>query len=269
LNFLSKYPIGLKDAIRASIVFRQNPVIPKTVPFPSLKGIRSFVEYVGYNYGAMRTSISRSHKTGELLIDNIDGVKRYKMNERLNYLVNIYQNYKKGDGYTLVIYSSDKKEAKDAYQIRELLEEFGFKKISQGVYINMRMDISKLKNVFVKHKLYSDLLFFDCDENTDHVMRDKLISLWKIDKLVANSLEFEKDLGTFLGINNLEANELFNRLLYASVAFHIYCHSKDPPIPHKYLPKEYALQRIEQYLFEIGKTHWEGIFKYYLKINMK
>lgn len=269
MNFKERYPISLKDAIRALIVFRQNPVIPTEVPFPSLKGIRLFVEYAGYNYGAMRTAISRSSKRGELLVENTEGVKRYKMGKGLNYLVNTYQNYKKGEGYTLVIYSYSKKEDKEAYSIRELLEEYGFKKISQGVYINMRMDIQKLKNVFKERDLDTNLFFFDCAENVDPVMRQKLISLWDIDELTKNSLEFEHEVKEFLEYEDMEISELFNRLLYVSVAFHIYCHSKDPPISNEYLPKEYALQRIDQYLFEIGKTNWESIFKYYLAINIK
>ena len=66
MDFKRKYPLQLQHILITPMIFRENVLLFRELPYPTLNGIRDLAEYAGFSYSAVRTALSRVRAKGEI-----------------------------------------------------------------------------------------------------------------------------------------------------------------------------------------------------------
>jgi DNA-binding transcriptional regulator PaaX len=264
-NFKSIYPVSLTDSVFYPFIYKvwHNP---KDLPDVKLRCILDFCKYAGYKDGAARTAISRLKQKG--ILKSIDKQKSgYKLIETFKNRVMQVKNDLVEPGFTLAVFSFSRENEKERYIIRSVLAGTGFKKLAQNTYINIRGRKDELMKKIKKERLEKHLFIFECDNNLDENTVSRLSDIWEINGRVKLLNKFYYDLQTYLKTGGLSGQEIFHMLGYAGTVFSAIFQRTEPPVPEKYLPPDYPLKKIYNYILQKNQEFLADTKRYYIEVN--
>ncbi len=64
-SFVTKYPVTLREIVSTPGIFHQSASLTEDFPYPGMAVIRDLAEFAGYEYGAVRTAVSRIRSAGD------------------------------------------------------------------------------------------------------------------------------------------------------------------------------------------------------------
>jgi DNA-binding transcriptional regulator PaaX len=266
IDFKSKYRIALAGAIIYPFVYkiwnnREN------LPDVRLKCILNFCSYSGYNDGAARTAISRLKHNGIIISTGDKQKAGYILNENHKIRTMQIKENNVHPGFTLAIFSFNREDEKERYIIRSLLSRTGFIKLAQNTYINTRGRKEELLQKINREGLEKHLFIFECEDEPDKNTIQRLIDIWKINERQMTLNEFFSDMQGFFAPNGLSGDEIFHKLGYAGTVFSSIFQHSEPPVPKRYLPEDYPLKNIFNFLVKKNSMHLAETKDYFIKIN--
>lgn len=266
-DFKAKYPISSTDAVFYPFIYKIFWGSTADLPDVKLRCILNFGLYAGYKEGAVRTAVSRLKKRGTLIIADDKKIPGYKLNEDFQMRTMQIRNDTLPKGFTLAIFSFYRENEKERYTIRSILTKEGFKKLAQNTYINIqgrkKQLIQKIKNEGLEKHLY----IFECDEDLDDNTILRLTKVWKINERIKSLNEFFSDLKEFINPAGLSKMEIFHMLGYAGTVYFTKVQSMEPPLPNRYLPPDYPIRDIFDFLVEKNREYLDATKNYFIKVN--
>ena len=265
--FMKKYPISLNDAILFPLIYKTFFNQKKrNLPDPNQSHMIDFAGFAGFSEGAIRTALTRLKKKGSIISYKKDGKIYYKMSEIRKKVSNYYINTDKKKEFTIVIFSFNRENSGERYQIRKILKKIGFKMLAQNAYINIRIKkddlLYKIKGAGFEKNLY----IFDSIENLEPFVARNVLKAWKVDEYIKKLNSFYVDFKNFISFMNKNTENIFNLLGYAGVVVFSYFQRNDPPIADIYLPDDYPLKKINAELIEMNIKFSKTMKAYYLKL---
>lgn len=262
-----KYPINVISVIIASVLRAYRTRQGHEIPLVTLYGMRSFADYCGISYSSLRTTLTRWKKLGWIeSFSDPTGKTRYRMLDMMKLVADNAAEVDKPNGFSIAVFSFKKEDEKERYRVREILSSFGFKKLAQNVYINARIDSTKIMKEMGKWNLQDNLFLFDCESVSDS-MKVKIREMLELDKWNSRLEEFYSELVDFLEFEGLSDEEIYNRHNYAFGVFYTYFQLEHPAIPKDLFPEDYALKKVAELLEGKYAQYYENIMNHYMKIN--
>jgi DNA-binding transcriptional regulator PaaX len=266
-DFKNRYPISSTDAVYYPFIYKIFWGSAVILPDVKLRCILNFGLYAGYKEGAVRTAVSRLKKNGTLISAGDRKNPVYILNEDSQMRTMHIKNDTIQQGFTLAIFSFYRENEKERYIIRSILTKEGFKKLAQNTYINIQGRKERLIRKIENEGLEKHLYIFECDDELDDNTILRLTDVWKIKERIKSLNEFFSDLKKFILPEGLSEKEIFHMLGYAGTAYFSKFHSTEPPLPTKYLPHDYPLRNIYNFLVEINSDYLNVTKKYFKKVN--
>jgi DNA-binding transcriptional regulator PaaX len=266
-NFINKYPVSLNDAIFFPLIYKTF-INLKDQPLPdtNLNHILKFSNFTGFSKGAVRTALTRLKKKGSIISYKENGKIFYKMSEIRAKASNYYMDNNKKKEFTIVIYSFKRENKIERYQIRKILKKFGFKMLTQNVYINLKIKkdefISRIKNAGLENNLY----IYDTLETLEPFVAKNILNAWDIDNNLKELNAFYIDFKDFISFNDNDAEKIFNHLGYAGAVVFSYFQRNEIPVPDAFLPENYPLKIINSDLINANMKYINITKNYYLKL---
>ena len=266
IDFKKKYPVPLIDAIIFPFIYKIWNSQTK-LPDVKLKCILDFCMYAGYNEGAVRTAITRLKQKG--IISNIADKQKsgYVLSENHKIRTIQIRDNTIRQGFTLAIFSFSRENGKERYIIRSILSKTGFKKLAQNTYISLRGRKEELLRKIKNERLEEHLFIFEGEDDLDKNTVQRLLEIWKINERQKTLNVFYSDLLEFIKPNGLSDQELFQMLGYAGTVFSGKFQRTEPPIPEKYLPEDYPIKDIYNFIVENNGKFLEVTKRYFFKVN--
>lgn len=264
--FLEAFPLSLKEAIIAPLVWRENALggMPGLL-MPGMGIMRDFSGYAGYSYGALRTALSRSRSSGEVeAFRDEAGALRFRMG-RLSRAIGAATAERSGrpEGYLLAVFSFTTAEEPQRRRLRELLGWFGFVRIAQNSYACGLMDRSGLEAALEEEGLSERVYLFSCPAPQDPGLEKRLARAFDLGARAAELEAFRRAAGSFLEEEGLDARERGRRLFYAGPVYHELCNTRESPLPATCLPEGYPLEGIHAWFRGLVAERMGDIAEYY------
>ncbi len=266
-NFIKKYPISLNDAVFFPMIYKTF-INLKDQPLPdtNLNHILKFSNFAGFSEGAVRTALTRLKKKGSIISYKENGKILYKMSEMREKVSNYYMGNNKKKEFTIIVYSFKRENKIERYQVRKILKKFGFKMLTQNVYINLKIRkeefITRIKDAGFENNLY----IFDTSEILEPFVSKNILNAWNINNNLKELNDFYIDLKDFISFDNNDPENIFNRLGYAGVVVFSYFQRNELPVPDAYLPENYPLKIINTDLINANMKYINITKKYYLRL---
>jgi hypothetical protein len=267
MNFVEKYPVELMDIIITPMTVRETVKELIELPHVTVAGVRSLAEFAGYNYGAVRTAVSRMKKNKIIIPLNNSPHTRYEISDMASFITEHYSMSEDIEGFSLAVFSLDSKRGKDKRLLIAVLKTFGFIKITNNTYITGKMDSSRLMIEIEKIGLSENIFLFDCDPVLDSAMLNRIKSLWNLDEWTKKTSEFKTDLLEFIQFKNLSEMEIYNRIFYIGPSFFNYITMGYPRLTSKYFPGRLILKEIEEIIKNVVVENSEMLIKTFFEIN--
>ncbi|MDF2504109.1 hypothetical protein [Clostridium sp.] len=266
--FIEKYPLQVSSVIIAPIA--QKFYFPKALklPFPNLKGMYHLAEYFNIPKTSIRVTLSRMKKKGEIdCFTDKEGIVRYKMTKMMTLISKHALLFGKSKGFTLAVFNFKKENDKERYRIREILNAFGFRKLAQNVYLNIRVDSENIMQEIAKWDLEDNIYLFNCNDIKDPSMISRIRLLWKLDQWNDKLNEFYEDLKIYFSFDDLSDEEVYKRYSYGYSVFFVYFYEKHPLVPSGFMKEDYALVKVMELLQYTLDNYTDNIAKHYKLIN--
>jgi DNA-binding transcriptional regulator PaaX len=270
VDFRKRYPIGLADAVATPMIVRESVKDHVTLPGATLSGLRQLAEYAGFQYGALRTMLTRLKQKGAIRAYREDGVTRFELCDFYNYVTRHYAFGRDEDGFTLAVHSGAGDSGAAATvrrRLQEILQAFGFRRLAAGTYISGRLDTSGLLAELDKASLGGRLHLFDCAPVHDAGMLKRIKGLWDLEAWTRKAEAFRKALDDFYRLDGLEDAELYNRIFYVGPAFYLYLQRDFPRLCSAHFPGRRSYDAIERIISETATRYGDRLTRYYLKIH--
>ncbi len=269
MDFKRKYPLQLQHILITPMIFRENVLLFRELPYPTLNGIRDLAEYAGFSYSAVRTALSRVRAKGEIdMFKDEKGKIRYSLTEIQKSVSRVVSNQKdRPEGFILAVFSFRKDDEKERYVARETLRYYGFKRLAQNTYINGLIDTKELTSAIRKYGLDKNLYIFKCPDIEEGALKDKILEIFDLKRRVLFLNQFNNDLYYFFSEENISEDECARRYLYAGPVHYLKCFVDEPPFPARFLPEDYPLNKIEGLIKLFSTQNRDKIIRYYIKIN--
>lgn len=265
-SFITKYPIQLNTLIAATVIFHGTSDVLKGLKHPTMKHIRIIAESAGYSYGAIRTSLSRMIKNEEIIqFSDSNGIKRFKQNPLQIDIGNSVMNRYNSNGFLLAIYNFKKNESKKRDSVRYLLKNYGFKKIAQNTYITGNINTSIIKKEIEKLESSDNVMFFKVNETDSEDLKNKLTKIFSLEERKIKLTELYEDLKKYL----IPCDDILERLVYAGPVYFNNCFIDEPLLPLEYLPNEYPLQKIINFMNSFTEEINSRARKRYIEIEKR
>ncbi len=268
MSFKSLYPLTPKAAIYAPLTFRMGLDFLSDVPETSLNGIRDLAGFAAIGDGAIRTALSREKAAG-LIISEKDskGVTRYRMAQRQFDMGRAAIERHNRQGFLLAVFSFTDNAVSERKAVRETLQNYGFRKLSQNTYINGEIETEGLLESMREFGLEESFYLFHCPEIDNPELIRKILTLFNIKTRAEELRNFHTQMKTFLSEAALSDHETARRILYLAPIQYEICQINEFPIPAKYLPENYALQDIQRYYHQFIERHQSQLKEYYQRVN--
>ncbi len=269
--FKDKYPLKVSSAIIAPIAQKFYFGDSMDLPFPTLKGMYRLAEYCNIPKTSVRATISRMCKGCEIeAFSDEHGVIRYRMSKMMTLISEQASHFGRSNGFTLAVFNFKKENDKERYRVREILSSFGFKKLAQNVYLNIRVDSKQIIKEFSKWDLQNNVYLFDCDNITDSSMIDRISKLWELNHWNARLNEFYQDLKTYFDFDSISDEEIYHRYSYGYSAFFVYFYERLPALPAYFFEQDNEDNGLKKVLSLMETTlsqYADKICSYYKVIN--
>jgi DNA-binding transcriptional regulator PaaX len=266
IDFKKKYPVPLIDAIIFPFIYKIWNSQTK-LPDVKLKCILDFCMYAGYNEGAVRTAITRLKQKGILSSITDKQKAEYVLSENNSIRTVQIRDNTIRQGFILAIFSFSRENEKERYIIRSILSKTGFRKLAQNTYISIRGRKEELLRKIKDKRLEEHLFIFEGEDDLDKNTVQRLLEIWEINKRQKTLYEFLADLREFLKPGKLSDQEVFQMLGYAGTIFSNRIQRTEPPVPEKYLPEDYPIKNIYNFLIDNNRKFFEATKKYFIKAN--
>lgn len=269
MNFKESYPFGAKEAVYTPLIFRVGVEQLNSMPFPSLAGIRDLAYYSGISDSAVRTTISRGKSNGSILVfKDAQDVMRYQLSQGYFEMgMTTIKRDQQPEGFIVAVFSFTKDAISERAVVRDTLKNYGFKRIAQNTYINGRIETKGLQGAMKDFGLEKNLYLFHCPDIDDLDLLNKILELFDIQNRMNLLHEFYSQMVGFLTERGLSDEEIGRRMLYFGAIYWTVCQIDEPPIPAKYLPDGYPLQKIKEFYDEFMEKNMYKLVNYYLKVN--
>lgn len=267
-SFIKKYPISLNDAIFFPMIYKTFINLKdETLPDVNLNHIMSFSNFAGFSEGAVRTALTRLKKRGRIISLKKNGKIFYRMSEMSEKISNYYMSGNNKKEFTIIIFSFKRENKNERYQIRKILKKFGFKMLTQNVYINLKIRKEELVSRIKEAGLENNLYIFDTSETLEPFVAKNILNAWDIDNNLKELNDFYNDFKNFISFDDNDAEKIFNHLGYAGVVVFSYFQRNEIPVPDAYLPENYPLKNINSDLIKANIKYINITKKYYLKLR--
>jgi DNA-binding transcriptional regulator PaaX len=267
-DFREAYPISAKAAVYTPVIFRAGLEFLVDLPWPSLEGIRDFAHFANIGESAIRTALSRAKADGGLLVQRDKaGTNRYHMAaSRFEMGKAVIHGEARPEGFIIAVFSFKSEDTNERAAIRDLLKDFGFKKLAQNTYINGCIETSGLKAAAREQGLDKNLYLFTCPDIDDRDLVGKILDLFDFEAKKKELAEYLSLLRDFLP-EGLPDAELARRLLYTGPVHYERSEVGEPPFPAKYLPADYPLKEIQSFYARRLEEGRGKILEYYSAVN--
>lgn len=269
MNFMELYPFTAKEAVFTPLIFRAGMEQLGNMPYPSLAGIRDLAYFSGISDSAVRTTLSRAKSNGSIIVfKDALGNSRYKLSQAYFEMgMTMISREKQPEGFIVAVFSFTKDAISERAVVRETLKNFGFKRIAQNTYINGRIETKSLLDAMKDYGLEKNLYLFHCPDIDDLDLLHKVLELFDMKTRKTMLQNFYAQTVEFLTSERLSDEEIGRRLLYFGAVYWTVCQVDEPPIPEKYLPNGYPLQKIKEFYGHYMQKNMDKIVDYYLEVN--
>lgn len=266
--FKEKYPLKVSSVIIAPIAQKFYFDGSMGLPFPNLNGMYHLAEYCNIPKTSVRATLSRMCKEGKIeSFSDQHGIIRYQMSKMMSLISEQASLFGKSEGFTLAVFNFKKENDKERYRIREILNSFGFKKLAQNVYLNIRVNSEQIMKEITIWGLQNNVYLFDCDNFTDNDMIARISELWDLSHWNDRLNEFYMDLKTFFDFENKSDEEIYRRYSYGYSVFFVYFYEKLPALPSNFFLPDNGLKRVME-LMEITLSQYsDNICSHYKIVN--
>lgn len=270
MAFLDKYPISTTEALHFPLMFAEKVKsfhVPG-IPYAKLEFLYEFCKYAGSSEGTVRTALSRMNRSGYVKIMKSEDTTRYRASPlQIEIMQNRNEKLRRNNaGFTIVIYSFEKKQEKERILIRSLLENHGFVRFAQNSYISVDINEAELRKKLNDLGLSENYFLFKLNGIADQDMQ-KLAIAWKVHERASFLEDFHQGMKLFLDSSDGSDGDLFNRYGAAWVSYFVHVHRTEPPLPHALLPKNYAYAEITGCLEDVGVREYKKMLRHYMDGN--
>jgi len=268
LAFLEAYPLNARAAVHTPLVFRAGMASLADLPWPSLEGIRDFAHFAGISDGAVRTALSRAKVETSLLYElDTGGCKRFRLDPS-TFEMGVAQIHsdQRPEGFLLAVFSFRSEENEERSSLRTLLKGYGFRKLAQNTYIHGRIGTESLRVAVRKLGLERHFFLFTCPEIDDSGLVARILELFDVQGRSDELRVYLAHLKAFLP-ESVSGDELARRLLYVGAVHWERIEASEPPFPHRYLPADYALSKIQRFYARRDEEGRDALYSYYERVN--
>jgi DNA-binding transcriptional regulator PaaX len=266
--FNQKYPLKVRSVIITPIAQKYYFNDSLNLPFPILKGMYELAEYCGIPKTSVRATLSRMRRDGEIeSFTDKQGTTRYKMSEMMSLISQQASHFGRSEGFTLAIFNFKKENIKERYRVREILSAFGFKKLAQNVYLNIKVDSESIMKEISKWNLQENVYLFDCNDIEDSSMINRISALWDLNEWNDKLNEFYEDLKIYFNFDGLSDEEIYKRYSYGYSVFFVYYYEKIPALPQRFFKQDYGLGKVIELMKRTLSQYTNNICRHYKVMN--
>lgn len=266
MTFLRKYRVTLKELLVAPLVFRAALPELDGLAQVSVECMRDLARFGGFADGAIRTAMSRLHKTNDIERLPGSGTARYRLGPLGRSIsLAVRGQFERPDGYILAVFSFASDDARERQIVRSALKSHGFAKLAQNVYVSGLFETAQLEALIAEHGLAEHLFLFRCTDDGDADRDDRLRALFDVKRRAAVLARFEADLSRYLDAP-VASDEFARRYLAAAPIHYRITFAEEPPVPARCLPPDYPLARLLPYV-QLDKRRARALIRYYRRLN--
>jgi DNA-binding transcriptional regulator PaaX len=263
-QFISLYPVSLKEIMVTPLVFREYTKQFQALPYPRMAHIRDIAEYAGYAYGTLRTALSRACRAGDLIsFTDARGTVRYRLADLQRSVARIAGAHAdRAPGFTLAVFSFATEQHASRNRLRQILGWYGFKKLASNVYITGSMDSAELELSARKAGVADHLYLFSCTDNLSTALSARLRVIFDIEKRKRKVEQFLRDIREFLA-PAYRGMEFARRFFYAGPVHHKMSFTSELPFSRDILPPDYPADELKQVMRELAADRGKDLIIYY------
>ena len=246
-EFREAYPLTLVEALHTLVIHRNSLLaVDPSLPLPSTKGARPFLDFCGYSDSAIRTALSRARRSGVLLFPvDPDGTERMDMPSGPSEMDRFYrEGADRGEGFTLAAFSFETRQHRDRYVLKEILRYFGFVMLTGSTYVSRRIDPEPVRRVAEKEGLAENLFLFSTDGWPDLSALARIAERFDALGWTRRVEAFRAALEGFLAAGE----DAVDRAPYAGAAHHLHVFRGLPPLPETVFPGKAAAAAVRERL---------------------
>lgn len=264
MRFETRYPLPLNELLLAPVVFRASLPELQGAPPATAAGMKDLAVFAGHASGAIRTAMSRLRGSGLVEVTG-GGYRLAGMARSLSQVV--LAKPTRPDGFLLAVFSFTADDVRERQVVRDALRLHGFQKLAQNAYLNGQVDTSALEAVLDEEGLSDHVFLFRCADLDDPKLRRKLTALFDLPKRAKALSQFHDDLVAYLEAPKLDDATFARRFLYAGPVHYRITFTEEPPLPARYLPEGYPIDRLVAAMPRIAKARAKALARYYEAVN--
>ncbi|MBN1410257.1 MAG: hypothetical protein JW969_05380 [Spirochaetales bacterium] len=267
-SFIKKYPLSLREIIATPIIWRGNTLIKLGLPWPGVNHLKDLAFFAGFTYGAFRTALSRATATGDIAVfRDKSGKVRYKMSKlQQDISLSVVEHQNRKPGLSIAVFSFKTQEEKKRSALRQMLIWYGFKMLTQNVYITGAMDLERIENSAKEQGLNDHLYLFSCPDFSSTDMIKKISQIFEIKKLAKNINIFLKDMEGFIESAG-DAIDFGRRCFYLGPVYHAFSFTNDVPLHQSLIPEDYPAPELSRVMYKYISGRMEDLVAYYLSLE--
>ncbi len=267
-QFMAAYPLTLKEIMGTPIIFRVHAFSDSNLPMPRLAHLRDLAEFAGFSFSALRTALSRASKDGDIesFVDEM-GTVRYRLTKAQESVGRSVIEHATGQsGLTIAVFSFKTDEEKKRSTLRKMLGWFGFRMLTQNVYITGSIDQRHVEQAALQEGLAEHLYLFPVSGDISPSAVKKLISVLEVKKQTRRAIKFLADMEAFIASAS-NPMDFGRRLFYLAPVHHTFSFTNDIPLHPQLLSHDYPFQELQQSMIRHLESGKQDLMNYYLSFE--
>lgn len=230
-------------------------LLGQQLPWPALKAVKAYARRCGHSDSAIRTGLSRAHKSQELSI-TAEKPKRVVLGEPLKGFVHYFFNEPfQNTRFSLILTRLSAGQDKERYQINDVLTRLGYVKCLPNAYLRYGGDPAMVTHFLAEQGLTAWILPFHDLPTLPPQLEAELEGLYGLQSWRQRLLEFQLALDTFLAQAPLDTEEGYLNYLFARSSFHKNILTQAPYLPEAYFPEVALIKANYQRLGQIAEVY--------------
>jgi len=243
----TKYPLKLRDVLMI-------PSLEKLIlgflghefPWPTQRAVEQFGMACGFSQNAVRTALTRAKQRGDLeLIDDEKGIRLAAGPVMMAYTQLFLQEPFAPGSFCLLLFHFTTDQRLQRQQLREILEQFNFKMVTQNAYLRYGAQAQQIAQFLAEQGLEEHVYLFQDLPHLPNRLQQQLNSLYALDEWSQRLPQIEANFKTYLAAPGSLTSRYW-RFLWARGAFHAQVLTQAPYLPLEYFPAGQHIRALYQ-----------------------
>ena len=255
--FHQSYPLSLKQVLLTpSIECHVLNQFDQVLLWPSISAVKTFSKYFEHSENAIRTSLSRAKKNGDILIAIEQNNKRIQLGEKIKDIIAYYLDEPfTGSSFSLLTFQFKSNQGKTRYRLKELLDRLNYIKLTQNTYIRYGSHPDAVEALLKQNQLDQYVYHFHHIESLPSRLMAEIPERYALNHWAPFLKQFNTRFQHYLSKEPIQSEAGYLRYLYARSTFHNLIMIQAPYLPESLFTDVTITKSIYHQLSQIAEDN--------------